>query len=109
LRFLIKTCHKTSRHNDLIKLTMDSKYRHVINSIDMTAIMSLHQEASSTQQGNNFTTGQSWGALRKAWKGYRIAKVQDDNAKMTEYASKIRKIQQELGISVASFPHLGIP
>ena len=87
---------------------MDSKYKCVINSTDMTAIMSLHQEAS-TQQQNNFTTGQSWGALRKAWKGYRIAKVQDDNTKMTEYASKIRKIQQELGISVASFPHLGIP
>jgi hypothetical protein len=87
---------------------MDSKYKSVINSTDMTAIMSLHQE-ESTQQENNFTTGQSWGALRKAWKGYRIAKVQDDNAKMTEYASKIRKIQQELGISVASFPHLGIP
>jgi len=86
---------------------MDSKYKRVINSTDMTAIMSLHQEAS-TQQENNFTTGQSWGALRKAWKGYRIAKVQDDNTKMTEYASKIRKIQQELGISVASFPHLGI-
>ena len=87
---------------------MDSKYKCVINSTDMTAIMSLHQEAS-TQQENNFTTGQSWGALRKAWKGYRIAKVQDDNTKMTEYASKIRKLQQELGISVASFPHLGIP
>jgi hypothetical protein len=87
---------------------MDSKYKRVTNSTDMTAIMSLHQE-ESTQQENNFTTGQSWGALRKAWKGYRIAKVQDDNAKMTEYASKIRKIQQELGISVASFPHLGIP
>ena len=87
---------------------MDSKYKRVINSTDMTAIMSLHQEAS-TRQGSNFSTGQSWGALRKAWKGYRIAKVQDDNAKMTEYATKIRKIQQELGISVASFPHLSIP
>ncbi len=88
---------------------MDSKYKRVINSTGMTAIMSLHQEESTQQENNNFTTGQSWGALRKAWKGYRIAKVQDDNAKMTEYASKIRKIQQELGISVASFPHLGIP
>jgi len=75
----------------------------------MTAIMSLHQETStSPNDGNNFTTGQSWGALRKAWKGYRIAKVHDDNAKMTEYANKIRKIQTELGISIASFPNLGI-
>jgi hypothetical protein len=74
----------------------------------MTAIMSLHQETSTQQQQNSFTTGQSWGALRKAWKGYRIAKVQDDNTKMTEYATKIRKIQEELGVSRASFPHLGI-
>jgi hypothetical protein len=57
---------------------------------------------------NNFTVGQSWGALRKAWKGYRIAKVQGDNGKMREYATKIRKIQGELGISVASFPNVGI-
>jgi hypothetical protein len=75
---------------------------------DMTAIMSLHPEAPTQQIENGFSTGQSWGALRKAWKGYRIAKVQADNVKMTEYATKIRKIQGELGISVASFPNLGI-
>jgi hypothetical protein len=75
----------------------------------MTAIMSLHQETSETSDGgNNFSTGQSWGALRKAWKGYRIAKVHNDNTKMTEYATKIRKIQRELKINVASFPNLGI-
>jgi hypothetical protein len=69
----------------------------------MTAIMSLHQETSETSdRGNNFSTGQSWGALRKAWKGYRIAKVHNDNTKMTEYATKIRKIQGELGINVAN-------
>jgi hypothetical protein len=69
----------------------------------MSAISSLHGEKKS-----NFTIGQSWGALRKAWKGYRIAKVQGDNGKMREYATKIRKIQGELGISVASFPNVGI-
>ena len=53
----------------------------------MTAIMSLHHEA--TTNNSNFTTGQSWGALRKAWKGYRIAKVQGDAARMREYAGKI--------------------
>ncbi|MEW6603209.1 MAG: hypothetical protein AB1351_00800 [Thermoproteota archaeon] len=71
----------------------------------MTSLTSLFGLKKSN---NSFTTGQSWGALRKAWKGYRIAKVQGDNAKMVEYATKIRKIQGELGISVASFPHLGI-
>lgn len=70
---------------------------------NMSAISSLH---SNTR--GNFTIGQSWGALRKAWKGYRIAKVQGDNGKMREYATKIRKIQGELRISVASFPNLGI-
>ena len=64
--------------------------------------------AIQTSKGTTFTTGQSWGALRKAWKGYRIAKVQGDNGKMREYATKIRKIQGELGISVASFPNIGI-
>ena len=88
---------------------MGSKYQCIYYLTDMTAIMSLHQETStSPNDGNNFTTGQSWGALRKAWKGYRIAKVHDDNAKMTEYANKLRKIQTELGISIASFPNLGI-
>ncbi|HEY7733586.1 MAG TPA: hypothetical protein VIB07_02215 [Nitrososphaera sp.] len=61
-----------------------------------------------TGKRGDFTTGQSWGALRKAWKGYRIAKVQGDNARMREYATKIRRLQGELGISVASFPNLGI-
>jgi hypothetical protein len=75
----------------------------------MTAIMSLHQGTSPTSDdGNSFSTGQSWGALRKAWKGYRIAKVHNDNTKMTEYANKIRKIQGELGVNIASFPNLGI-
>ena len=64
--------------------------------------MSLDQ--STTTNTGNFTVGQSWGALRKAWKGYRIAKVQGNNTKMLEYANKIRKIQGELNISLASFP-----
>jgi len=75
------------------------------NYLVMTSLTSLFGVKKST---NNFTVGQSWGALRKAWKGYRIAKVQGDNGKMREYATKIRKIQGELGISVASFPNIGI-
>jgi len=62
----------------------------------------------TNQSSQNFTVGQSWGALRKAWKGYRIAKVQKDDTKMTEYANKIRKIQSELNIAISAFPNLGI-
>jgi len=75
------------------------------------ALASIHEsELTESQPVNtqNFTVGQSWGALRKAWKGYRIAKVQNDDTKMTEYATKIRKIQGELNIAVSSFPNLGI-
>ncbi|MEM0030476.1 MAG: hypothetical protein QW572_05890 [Candidatus Nitrosocaldus sp.] len=55
-----------------------------------------------------FTVGQTWGALRKAWKGYKIAKVQGDREKMIEYAQKIRKLQSELKVPQATFPELSI-
>lgn len=100
---IASSCQLFSLQN-LRKLTTGAKYRLRIY-LSMTAIMSVREAVVSK---SNFTPGQSWGALRKAWKGYRIAKVQGDNAKMTEYATKIRKLQGELGISVASFPHLGI-
>jgi hypothetical protein len=56
----------------------------------------------------NYSTGQTWGALRKAWKAYRIAKVQNDREKMLEYAKRIRKLQEELGVEKAKFPDLGL-
>ncbi len=78
-----------------------------IQENEMTTSQPVNQvQATVSSQG--FTVGQSWGALRKAWKGYRIAKVQNDDTKMTEYATKIRKIQGELNIAVSSFPNLGI-
>ena len=55
-----------------------------------------------------YQTGQVWGALRKAWKGYRIAKVQGDNARMREYATRIRTLQGQLGVPQAAFPNLGM-
>jgi hypothetical protein len=74
----------------------------------LASIQENELTASKPVNSQNFTVGQSWGALRKAWKGYRIAKVQKDDTKMTEYATKIRKIQGELNIAVSSFPNLGI-
>jgi len=55
-----------------------------------------------------FTTGQTWGALKKAWKGYKIAKVQSDKAKMMDYAKRIRTLQEELKVEKAKFPDLGL-
>jgi hypothetical protein len=56
----------------------------------------------------SFTKGQTWGALKKAWRGYRIAKVQNDKARMVEYAKKIKTLQSELGVKQATFPELNL-
>lgn len=55
-----------------------------------------------------FNIGQSWRALKKCWKGYMLAKVQDNSDLMYEYARRIQKIEQEIGIPTASFPNLGL-
>ena len=55
-----------------------------------------------------FTKGQTWGALKKAWKAYKIAKVQKDNKNMTEYATRIQTLQKDLGLPKAKFPNLGL-
>jgi len=51
----------------------------------------------------SYTTGQTWGALRKAWKAYKIAKVQHDTARMKEYAEKINNLQRQLGVPASIF------
>lgn len=56
----------------------------------------------------SYSTGQTWGALKKAWKAYKIAKVQGDRAKMKEYADRIRTLQDELKLPKAKFPDLGL-
>ena len=73
--------------------------------ITMTFPMGNQTEQNTTK---SFTIGQTWGALRKSWKGYKIAKVQSDRTKMIEYATKIRKLQGELGVQQASFPDLSL-
>jgi hypothetical protein len=49
-----------------------------------------------------------WGALRRAWVGYVIAKSQDDYEKMRKYAIVIRKFQRRLNIAISDFPDIGI-
>ena len=58
--------------------------------------------------GTRFSDGQTWGALRKCWKAYKIAKAQNDREKMIEYAKRIQTLQKELGIEVSKFPHLNL-
>jgi hypothetical protein len=53
-------------------------------------------------------TTPEWGALRRAWVGYVIAKSQDDYEKMRKYAIVIRKFQRRLNIAISDFPDIGI-
>ncbi len=56
----------------------------------------------------SYTAGQSWAALKKAWRAYKIAKVQGDTTNMLKYAERIRKLQGELGLEKAHFPEIGL-
>jgi hypothetical protein len=47
-----------------------------------------------------YYTTQAWAVLHKCWKGYKIAKAQNDEKKMRYYAEGIRKGQKELGLEV---------
>lgn len=54
------------------------------------------------------TTDPQWIALKKAWTVYRIAKQTGDIEVMKSAATEIRKLQKELDVGIASFPHLGL-
>lgn len=56
----------------------------------------------------SYSKGQTWGALKKAWKAYKIAKIQNDEARMKEYATRIRTLQDELGLKKSEFPDIGL-
>lgn len=55
-----------------------------------------------------FTINMSWGALKRCWRGYRIAKTHGDSDRMKLYARRIRKLQAELGIGIAEFADIGL-
>ena len=56
----------------------------------------------------SFTKGQTWGALKKAWRAYKIAKVQMKRDEMITYAQRIRTLQRDLGVPLAKFPDLNL-
>ena len=68
----------------------------------------MFQFVQPQSEKTNYTTGQTWGALKKAWRGYKIAKVQSGTTKMTEYAKKIRTLEHDLGVKQAEFPELNL-
>jgi hypothetical protein len=49
------------------------------------------------------TLAASWAALRKCWLGFNIAKSQNNILRMQEFAYRIRKIQNQMGIKPTDF------
>ena len=49
---------------------------------------------------------QTYRALKKAWLGYHVAMKDMDNDFAVKYASIIQRLQRELQVRVADFPHL---
>jgi hypothetical protein len=47
-----------------------------------------------------------WNELQECWDKYKKAKLNSDLPIMREYASRIRTLQDDLGITQAEFPEL---
>lgn len=47
-----------------------------------------------------------WNELQDCWSKYKRAKLDSDLSIMREYASRIRSLQDDLGITQAEFPEL---
>lgn len=56
---------------------------------------------------SGFFENEVWGALIKAWKGYKIAKNKGEHDKLLHYADIIQECQEDLKLKVASFPDIG--
>ncbi|MFQ6025424.1 MAG: hypothetical protein ACE5JT_02785 [Nitrosopumilaceae archaeon] len=68
----------------------------------------MFQFVEPHKENSNYTTGQTWGALKKAWRGFKIAKGQADESRMKEYAQKIRTLQHDLNVKQTEFPQFGL-
>ena len=53
--------------------------------------------------GSGYYDSQAWGALHKCWLGYFIALDKGEWDNEIKYASRIQKLQKELGLEVEDF------
>jgi hypothetical protein len=84
-----------------IALNMEDKHtmaRHIRNEAAMH-----HTDRKSFTLLCQYTIAASWGALRKAWLGFKIANSKHDTQKKRHYSRIIRKLQLEMGIGKTHF------
>lgn len=65
--------------------------------------MMSHEERKAFVLPCKYTLAQSWGAVRRGWLGFKIAKSRGDTARMTYYAEFISKVKSEMGIEKTIF------
>ena len=75
---------------------------------DFGSLTKQYSRRDKTLLDSGFYDTETWGGLKKCWKGYRIAKVDGDTKKLVYYAEGIRKFERELSITVTEFPQLGL-
>ncbi len=77
---------------------------------DQKQVLVLEQTSGSGESSapEVYTRGQLWGALRKTWKAYKIAKAQENHLAMMKYADRVRSLQSRLGLSQSRFPEVGL-
>ncbi len=62
------------------------------------------QNPRSTKSGESII--KIWSDLKENWRLYKRAQLEDNFVNMKQYASKIRELQDDLGITKAEFPEL---
>jgi hypothetical protein len=62
-----------------------------------------HTERKSFILPSGRTLSQTWGALRRSWLGFKIAKSNGDLQRMKYYVEGILKLQTELGVTLTKF------
>lgn len=89
---------KQSNLNRLRRRNPDGRSHYVPNEA-----MMHHMDRKSFKLPCGYTVAQSWAALKKGWRGFKIAHSKDDLQKMKEYAKIIRKLQLQMGIRAHAF------
>ena len=61
------------------------------------------EERKATILPCNYSIKSTWAALRKCWLGFEISLSNEDREGMTEFASRIRKLQRQLAVDTTNF------
>ena len=86
-----------------MKIRKNSSKHNTLDSIIHDNFLNMNKQLSR-RDAILLDDTETWGGLRKCWKGFKIAKVDGDTKKMEFYAKGMRKFQRELKISVSEFP-----